>query len=779
MIEDNTPTVTARRRKPPPKVRLRLETAKRLQTLSEKAKLRREKREQEKEKVEGDISVTVDSDPTVHKWPPHPNVKTRKAKVKKATLKSPDTPKSKFRKRQIHKAWLPTHLFHAKRAHMTPPKEPLWRFAIPLSPTNKVYRVTHRASSMRGAIAWDTSYMATIGLEGPEKSVENLLKALGVGLDETESMWKAPGSKWRQGSRVWDGWLYQRESWPTKSIAPATIIWNPVQTQQDNSGDVSIDASAEKPKMRRQAFIRVHPAGFLQLWEEIIRLAKVQKPLVTVEDLRFEVGSIEITGPNAAEALVGTLWPIGPDSQENGLNDSASAVWHNLAAVANPSTLPASAVISFEISDPRLHYPSRTLRRVNEPEAFHGCLELMATWPLDRSPKPIALFDRNARLKASRSLPSQKSINRRKAAAMPGEYPEARSTDPRIPVLLFVSRSRGAQQGSWTIMLPWKCVPPAWTCLMYYPLSCGGNPRFGGLEEKRQLTFESGMPWFPGDFPGTKAGDEWEIRESSKRKDEWDKKPKSRRVEWNSVNLGNGRRGEVGKGWSCDWKKLAETLNNPTTTQTVPLTIKSTDATKDAEAQVAELTQPTPSFYHLPYLFAMKALTVPTITDKSQSALVTVRLTMLNQGVPRTCARIYRFPINDTELRQNWLSLLPSQSHRKSPRHKRAPMLRKPPKDASNVDYRAYLAARILDPDDGARNPSTTKHLPVPDEVDLIGFVTAGNFNLTEGLGTGIGSIALAKVLGGDLRVDRKEQRLCIVRDAGQSIGRVARWELT
>src|SRR5262249_18459876 len=153
----------------------------------------------------------------------------------------------------------------------------------------------------------------------------------------------------------------------------------------------------------------------------------------------------------------------------------------------------------------------------------------------------------------------------------------------------------------------------------------------------------------------------------------------------------------------------------------------------------------TPTFYHLPYLFAHQMFTGSTIVDNPQSALITVRLTMLNQGVPQTCARIYRLPSNDTELRKSWLSLLPSQSCGKSPLHKRPSTLRKPPKDASNAEYRAYLATRILDPDDETRNHSTAKHLPVPNEVDLIGFITTGNFNLTEGLGTGIGSIALAK----------------------------------
>lgn len=85
---------------------------------------------------------------------------------------------------------------------------------------------------------------------------------------------------------------------------------------------------------------------------------------------------------------------------------------------------------------------------------------------------------------------------------------------------------------------------------------------------------------------------------------------------------------------------------------------------------------------------------------------------------------------------------------------------------------------------------------PVPDEDDLIGFVTTGNFNLGEGKGSGIGSVLLSKVIasnsapeGGDsnagvawkresIAAVGKEVRLCIVRDAGQEVGRLARWEV-
>jgi ribonuclease P/MRP protein subunit POP1 len=80
----------------------------------------------------------------------------------------------------------------------------------------------------------------------------------------------------------------------------------------------------------------------------------------------------------------------------------------------------------------------------------------------------------------------------------------------------------------------------------------------------------------------------------------------------------------------------------------------------------------------------------------------------------------------------------------------------------------------------------------VPNEEDLIGFVTTGNFNLGEGKGIGIGSLLLSKVKPvSDASVNttessqvvkpgmyRKEERLCIIRDAGQAVGRLARWEL-
>lgn len=68
-------------------------------------------------------------------------------------------------------------------------------------------------------------------------------------------------------------------------------------------------------------------------------------------------------------------------------------------------------------------------------------------------------------------------------------------------------------------------------------------------------------------------------------------------------------------------------------------------------------------------------------------------------------------------------------------------------------------------------------HPLVPDADDLIGFVTAGSYCLTDGRGAAMGSIAASKVLA-DVEDNKKEGRLCIVRNAGENVGWLARWEV-
>jgi ribonuclease P/MRP protein subunit POP1 len=825
MKEDNTPTVSPNKRKPgTSRARLRAETAKRLGLLAKK------KRDAETQK---DTAAMLDSrgaEGVVGRIP--------RPKVKKNALNVPPRPKSKFRKRQIHKTWLPTHIYHAKRARMTEPKNPLWRMAVPLTPTEKSYRPSHRAGNSRGALCWDMSYISTIGLEGPEASLEKVLRSVGITQD---AVWSKAGERWREGKRTWSGWLNRDEKGRCRQIGPATAIWcSPVSAHLGQLDDSVKTKKVRTPPLHR-LFLRVHPSAFLELWNEVLRVSKMQRPAVHVEDLRFEIGSIEITGPGSTEALLGILHPFNQsiDAEEDG----HVKIFKALAGVTNSASLPSNALLTFSVMDPRLRYPPRKLKspKADDEEAAFTLLETLANWPVDSSPPSRGLFDRECRSKAT-SLPSQKSINRRKGAAPPGEYPSRLPTDQPIPVLLYTSRenSSSSAQGTWTILAPWKCILPIWYCLMHYPLSSGSNPRFGGLQELQQMHFEHGKPWFPADYPGTDAGWAWEMGQRERRKKEWDRRPKGKRIEFGSLDLGGGRKGEIGLGWACDFERLSESATPPTDD-------KPGGKSGDPEEKLGSKSPPSP-FIYIPSTLFSSLLTNPKL-DTTPACLATVRITLFSRGVPLACARIYRLPRPQPSSeptapsqpgtangakpspRSQWLSLAPSStpSKIKTPKtHRQQPPISTLP---THLRQRA-LAQGLLQtpplqyPAEKSASPygSNSSYPIVPDEEDLIGFVTTGNFNLAEGKGTAVGSLLVERVLqglsvehagpgrrpddpraggvrgsesgdGGEevsgsagaggsesgsvrRRAMRKEDRICIIRNAGENVGRLGIWEV-
>lgn len=871
MLEDNTPTVTARRRKPNTQMRLRLEKARRLQGINAKSKEERKLKRLEREldaahAADEDIWAKLDEFDAQEKT--QPTIAPGVPKISKNTLSKPPKPVSKYAKRQRNKTWLPTHKFHTKRAHMTTAAEPLWRFAVPLTPTEKCYRPTHRANSTKGAIAWDMSYMATIGAEGVQASLEGMLKALKFGCEggsTSTGLWGKKGEKWRNGTRSAEAWMTARDS--GEPIAPVTVVWcaEEKKTQEpatdhsackDKDGDETMeDATAQVPAVtasttkkrkipRRRLFVRVHPSAFHQLWQELLTAGKTQKPVVMLEDLRFDIGSIEITGPASTEVLIGSLQPNGIASSDSGSPDS---VWKSLSNLTNPSALPSNSLLGFTISDPRLHFPPRKPQPSSSEKAMLDLAQICASWPPDKTQGPAALFSRPARLTASRLLPSQRAIQKRKSLAAPGKLPSPQPSDPRIPILLLSSWSPATprvtnagntslhRQGKWTLLLPWKCVLPVWYSMLYHPLTCGGNPRFGGIKEQRQIAFEGGVPWFPGDYPGTQAGEVWCMKENEARKKEWERRPPGRRVQWGKVDLGE-RKGEDGQGWSCDWAFLIKSVVEEGKEESVQIqddameldssTVDSSLQSKTPPTKVEKKStstsspQPTPKPIYLPSHLSSILLSSTNLPPNiyrpylKTPYIITIRLTMLDKGTPTDTARIYRFPKHNKALHEKWtqayIATTRSLNHNKpkkqgskdnnsagsSEEHNTSTILTPDPYTAT-PSQRAALAASLLSTSSPSEAPNT--YIACPPATDLIGFVTSGNYNLSEGKGSAVGCVSVSRVLeswigDGEARFTKEgggrkdatkrekekdlEKRLCVVRNSGESVGRIAIWEV-
>lgn len=679
MRDDNTPTVTKRTRTPTKRLRLRLGTAKRIKQLNQQRKTVRHKK---KETNANAKQTDPENHISIERIP----------RMKKNTLSKPPKATVKFQRRQVNKTWLPTHLWHTKRAHMTRPTEPLWRLAIPLRPTEKSYRPSHRAAGAHGCIAWDMSYVSTVSCRGTQLALDGMLNALGFSpKDLSPSLHK----KWKSGTRFAEGWIFERDG-IRKPICPVQIIWT-MRPNDESKGNRSIDpadvmdvddkdarpVSASrhvrcKSKLDHQILIRLHPAAFHQLWEELLSLAKMQKPQVLIEDLRFEIGSIDVQGPGSTETLLGVLRPFV--STEN----QAASTWRSLAGLNNPASLPQNATLAFDVIDPRLNHPPKRIQASPDTQLD----EVLVSWPVDRSWTSSRLTSHRDRWWVSDSLPSQRAINRRRALAPPGQNPAITTKDPQIPAILLASRAEkgfslncGNPQGTWTILLPWKCVDPVWRSLMYYPLSSGGTPRFGGLYQKQQLAFEHQAPWFPGDFPGTEAGKAWETTESEKRFDEWIRKPPKHRIAWDQLDLGLGRRGEFGCGWACDWESLFQNINEVLeqklvgdsgqhtheSAQREPLLLtqrqrKAAKAAEEAKANEAATSQQapapesheegedTPDVVEQTYTQLSPSTSISlwkhpnSATLPSIPALMTVRILLLHKGTPAPTARIYRLP---------------------------------------------------------------------------------------------------------------------------------------
>jgi len=218
------------------------------------------------------------------------------------------------------KTWLPTHLYHAKRARM----ESRWGFSLPSTPTEKSFRPTYRASNHSGFIAFDTSYFSTLFISGTEIDLRKVLDMI------IEPGSAASGKRYSSGKRSCETLLFRHDDFPRGMIGPALILWRVV-----DEGEM------------RQVMVRVHPSMVEEVWEELHVCAKMVGENIEIEDARFEIGAIDLFGPLASEVLFAVL-KVG--------KGNCTKIWNQLRGLEDASTLPLGAVIDLNLCDPRIEY---------------------------------------------------------------------------------------------------------------------------------------------------------------------------------------------------------------------------------------------------------------------------------------------------------------------------------------------------------------------------------------------------------------------------------------
>jgi ribonuclease P/MRP protein subunit POP1 len=292
-------------------------------------------------------------------------------------------------------------------------------------------------------------------------------------------------------------------------------------------------------------------------------------------------------------------------------------------------------------------------------------------------------------------------------------------------------------------------IPAGWS-MPFFSSLVFTNTRVAGQRERQTQAYESGVSYFPRDYPSTPAYDAYEEKRATEEKADWDRKPPAKRVNFEKLGVTNP--------WSVDWNGL---VGLPHNTSSDDASSEYVSTQRDAEAihQAAEgksrvgpwllrgaelpkildilrsrLNHGAALLSELNQVRSKRKFTVlpSTVTagDILKGALINVKVTMLLRGSPKDLALIY---VLSDEICRKWKKLMHCQKVKAS----------LDDETSEEIEVCVYFLMA-----------GSEFHVPVlqlatiiPEASSIIGRVTTGHYSLTRGHGFAIGSIQLTKLL--------------------------------
>lgn len=411
--------------------------------------------------------------------------------------------------RQKHYKWLPTHIWHAKRAKMIK----RWDWTIPNEPTQRCYRSISRASRIKGAVISDTSYIGSLVI-----NIENELNIKLV-LDHISKITKSAIDYRKCISKgiSWEGYIYD-----------ITDLSNPI-------GRVTLIFIKDNTDMLR-ILARLHPSIYQIVYNQLVKEFDETEG-ITVHDCKYSIGSISLTGPKALTALQSIL----QDRNNNKESDEQFQNFMNLYKLNDLTTVPDNVIFTFNVCDPRFKtkpvLPAKPKIDYNEQLDILISLKNKKSYKLDSS-----ILKPDCRAKSYDNQMSLKELGKRRAYH-PGETIPLKDDDSSICVMLLKSYEE------WTLVLPWFWVLPFWHSFVHIP-----HIQIGGFKQSEQLRLERTLLGWSDMIFTNNGFVQCELeREESERK--WEKRPKSKRLTYSKINV-DGIRGELLSPFGLDWRGL-------------------------------------------------------------------------------------------------------------------------------------------------------------------------------------------------------------------------------
>ncbi|KAJ3083856.1 hypothetical protein HDU99_005421 [Rhizoclosmatium hyalinum] len=657
----------------------------------------------------------------ISKEKPQPIKKSRRAKRRPGAIFEMFQKRSKEDKR-----WLDTHLWHAKRFHMGHK----WGFMVGLHPNDKSTRANFRASQ-HASIAHDASYNICYELKGSLVDIVTVMNAI-----VDPSCMSVGAKRYLDGSRQGSTFVHKRGEFPNGSVAPVTFFW-----------------ISNCPDEEKVLWVWVHPAAGKELQEVLQESVNSANVSVSVTSLKSQLSRFELTGPRSHAILQETL-KLDPNCTNS---TEARKAWTLLEHLRTPASLPAGVILGLTINDPRLTFPPKMKPRATglPPASIQSSLHnLLTKWPSNLS--STTLNNSESRKTYLHLSPTEHQLNkaRSESLAPPGTPLPPSAGGPPIPILLIQRNSIGSTDKIGEFVNGWDVIVPAGTaavCLWKSFIFAGSHAV--GIYDRRRICFEVGIASFPEDYPETCAHVSWALEERDRKKAEWERKPKAKRVNYEKMKVAHPFLSHYGKlvaddemevddqvGLKKDDPLAVQVVHGSKLVSVVKQGVSAGDSVTVLEKKCVEAIKSVRPGFSIPNDFSLG------------KAFVRCRLQMIGRGMVDEHGMIY---LASKEQVGFWTEFTKNSKER----------------DRDDFDWSKPLVE------------STDEEIEAvldkfPSEEQIIGYVSNGGFSMADGHGSAMGCCLIRGLVETKARANEQGKYFVLVRGPKGRICRPAEFEI-
>ncbi|XP_002130374.3 ribonucleases P/MRP protein subunit POP1 [Ciona intestinalis] len=445
---------------------------------------------------------------------------------------------NEYNKRTGKSGWLETHMWHAKRFHMTDTNDPLyseWGHRVAIHPNDKSFRACYRATANH-CLLQDISFNKCIQMScdlDKQGEIFCIIKAL-MALNSNIPV------KVKNGECEHHILIYDKRSEPPQLIGPASIMYH----QQGQEQII---------------WLRIHPT-LLKKTNNLICFLVGNMSFISVRDVSSELLRFRLTGPKSSVTLLSVLRPFNTkdevsDSITSPSTQSVVNKWivEHLEKVAlqnhsfvtmmtachkqqfhkadkyKSGEVEEGQIIPFIVNDPRLTLPI---------QKSPAKLKDLISDTVDCVPTDLVLNDKSgvtssplwnsdarnniSNLRLPDSMVSTRKNETKFESSEDAKKPFKSISQP-IPVILIrrsgfnkpkllptkniAEDGKTAQSGEETYFAQgWDLIIPArWATAFWIPLVYN-QARVGGIREQSRTHLECKRPFFPRDYPDCESG---------------------------------------------------------------------------------------------------------------------------------------------------------------------------------------------------------------------------------------------------------------------------------